>query len=51
MNHLCIEISRDIYIYMSVCMSTIVYGKPIQKNICQNAWTELRGPNTHMLKK
>ena len=37
-----IELSRDIYIY--VCMSTIVYGKPIQK-IC------MAGPNMRMLKK
>ena len=33
---------------MSVC--TIVYGKPIQKYVNQNAWAELRGPNTRMLK-
>ena len=44
-----IEISRDIY-NMSVGLSTIVYGKPIQKMVCQNAWVGLRGPNTRMLK-
>ena len=29
-----IEISRDIYIYMYVCMSSIVYGKTIKKIVC-----------------
>ena len=47
-----IEILLDIYI--SICMSvvglsTIVYGKPIQKMVCQYAWAELCGPNTRML--
>ena len=35
---------------MSVGLSTIVYGKPIQKNGIQNAWAEVRVPNTRMLK-
>ena len=35
---------------MSVGLSTIVNGKPIQKMVCQNAWAELRRPNTLMLK-
>ena len=43
-----IEISRDIYICQYVCR--FVYGKPIQKIACQNAWEELRGPNMRMLK-
>ena len=30
---------------MSVCLR-----KPNKKYVCQNAWAELRGPNTHMLK-
>ena len=25
-----------------------VYGKPIQKYVCQNAWAELHGPNTRI---
>ena len=29
-----IEISRDIYMYIYVCMSSIVYGKTIQKIVC-----------------
>ena len=49
-----IEISRDIYIYMYVCMyvcmSLIVYGTTIQKIECQNAWAEIRSPNTRTLK-
>ena len=43
-----IEISRDIYMYVG--LSTIVYGKPIQKFVCYNAWVELRSPNACMLK-
>ena len=35
---------------MLVGLSMIVYGKSIQKMLCQNAWEELRGPNTRMLK-
>ena len=32
-------------------MSTIVYGKPIQKkSYANNAWVELRSPSTRMLK-
>ena len=38
-----------IYICMSVGLSTIVYGKPYKKMVCQNAWAELHGPNTRML--
>ena len=30
--------------FTSVGLSTIVYGKPIQKMVCQNVWSELRGP-------
>ena len=38
------------YICMYVGLSMFVYGKLIQKYVCQNAWEELRGPNTRMLK-
>ena len=31
-------------------MSSIVYGKTIQKIVCLNVWAELRSPNTRMLK-
>ena len=41
-----IEISC--YIYMSVC--TVGMSVSLQKYVCQNAWVELRGPNTRMLK-
>ena len=40
-----IEISRDIYMYVGLSM-----GNPYKKYVCQNAWVELRGPNTRMLK-
>ena len=36
-----IDISRDIYIYMYVCMSSIVYGKTIQKK----SYAKMRGRN------
>ena len=42
-----IDISRDIYMCMSVGLSK---GNPYKKLVCQNAWAELRGPNTRMLK-
>ena len=41
---------RVIYSYMYVCMSSIVYGKTIQKNRMLNAWAELHSPNMCMLK-
>ena len=34
-------------IYMYVGLST---GTPYKKYLCQNAWAELRDPNTRMLK-
>ena len=42
-----VEISRDIYMYMYVGLSM---GKKLKKEVCQNTWEELRGPNTRMLK-
>ena len=47
-----IEISRDIYI-IYVCRSVslrLSMENPYKKMVCQNAWAELRGPNTRMLK-
>ena len=35
---------------MYVGLSTLVYGKPIKRYVCQNAWAGLRGPNTRLLK-
>ena len=34
------------YVGMSVCL----WENHSQKDVCQNAWAELRGPNTRMLK-
>ena len=48
-----IEILCDIYIYIYVCRSVCLrlsMGNPHKKMVCQNAWEELRGPSTHMLK-
>ena len=47
-----IEISRDICNYIYICMSVCLrlsMGNHL-KIVCQNAWTELCGPNAHMLK-
>ena len=38
-----------IYICMLVCLP-LSMGNPYIKFVCQNAWAELRGPNTRMLK-
>ena len=49
-----IEISRDICIYMYVCMYLCLrmsVGKQYKKIVCQNAWAELRSPNMGMFKK
>ena len=40
--------SRFCVIY--VCMSSIVYGKTIQKIVCYNAWEDLSNPNIRMFK-
>ena len=36
---------RVIYMYVGLSM-----GNPYKNYVCQNAWPELRGPNTRMLK-
>ena len=43
-----IDISRDIY--MDVGMSVCLWETHTKKDICQNTWAELHGPNTRMLK-
>ena len=40
-----------IYIYMYVCQYVgLSMGNPYKKDVCQNAWGELRDPDTRMLK-
>ena len=42
-----------LYLYIYVCQSVCLrlsMGNPYKKMVCQNAWAELRGPNTRMLK-
>ena len=45
--------SRFRVIYIYVCRSVslrLSMENPYKKMVCQNAWAELRGPNTRMLK-
>ena len=44
-----IEILRHIYMYVGRFVYDCLW-EPIQKMVCQNAWAELRHPNTRMLK-
>ena len=45
-----IEISRDIVYSLYVGLSTILWETQLKKNVCQNAWEDLRSPNTRMFK-